>query len=258
MNKNNNDKGTSHTEAPLTDASVDPAEVAHFASMAEEWWDKNGKFKPLHKLNPTRLDYITANICFTFNRDMKSKSPFKGLRILDIGCGGGLVCEPLAALGATVVGADATPQNIKVASLHASESGLDIDYRNTTAEALSEAGEHFDIIINMEVLEHVADIQSFLQACNVMMKKDGIMLFSTLNRTPQSYLAAIVGAEYILRWLPVGTHHWKKFLKPSEIKRAMEGTGFTVKEFKGMSYNPLKDKWRLSNDLSINYLGKAV
>jgi 2-polyprenyl-6-hydroxyphenyl methylase/3-demethylubiquinone-9 3-methyltransferase len=258
MSDKKNKKPQPNQDDFLTDASVDAAEIAHFTTMAKEWWDKDGKFKPLHKLNPTRLDYITANICHAFDKTMKGKAPFKGLRVLDIGCGGGLLCEPLAELGATVIGADATKANIEVASLHARTSGLTIDYRNTTAEALAAAGEKFDIIINMEVLEHVADIQSFLSACKAIIKKDGIMLFSTLNRTPQSYLAAIVGAEYILRWLPVGTHHWKKFLKPSEINRAMEATGFSVKEFKGMSYNPLKDKWRLSNDLSINYLGKAV
>lgn len=239
-------------------ASVDNAEIERFAAIAESWWDPNGQFKPLHSLGPVRLDYIKDTLCKHFNLPAEHEKPLKSMRLLDIGCGGGLLCEPLAKLGANVVGADATEKNIKVASLHAKQSGLEIDYRFTTAEALAENGEKFDIIINMEVIEHVADIDSFLSSCRNLLNENGIMLISTLNRTPKSFLFAIVGAEYILGWLPKGTHTWDKFFKPSELNKHLSNNGFALKNLAGMSYQPLSDQWTKSDDLSVNYMGFAV
>ena len=186
-------------------STVDPAEIEKFQAMAAEWWDENGKFKPLHMLNPCRLDYITSQIAGEFDRDLKSPEPFRGLRILDIGCGGGLLSEPMARLGATVVGADAAAGNIPVAQVHAQQSGLDIDYRHTTAEALAEAGEQFDVVLNMEVVEHVASPIDYLIACRTLLKPGGLHICSTLNRNPKSFMMAIVGAEHVMRWLPKGT-----------------------------------------------------
>lgn len=240
-----------------TPSTVDPDEIARFAAMAESWWDETGDFKPLHKLNPVRLEYIRDALCAHFDREPGLK-PLTGLRLLDIGCGGGLLAEPMARLGADVVGADATEANTRIAALHAEQSGLEIDYRFTTAEALAEAGERFDVVINMEVIEHVADVDLFVAACRALLKPDGLMLVSTLNRTPESYVKAIVGAEYVLRWLPKGTHEWNKFLKPSELSAALERNGFTLTELKGMSYNPFRDHWSISDDLAVNYLGSAV
>lgn len=244
--------------AKTTSASVDAEEIARFAAIAESWWDPKGKFKPLHSLGPVRVGYIKKNLCQHFDRNIEEDTPLKGLRVLDIGCGGGLLCEPLAKLGADVVGADATEQNIHVAQHHASEGGVAIDYRHTTAEELAENGEKFDIIINMEVIEHVSDVNSFLTACRALLKDNGIMLISTLNRTPKSYLFAIVGAEYILGWLPKGTHTWDKFFKPSELSRHLENNGFSLKQLRGMSYQPLNDTWSESDDLSVNYMGFAL
>ncbi len=197
-------------EASMTNAqtTVDPAEVAKFEAMAAEWWDPTGKFKPLHMMNPVRLDYITSQIAAEFGRDLSDPAPLKGLRILDIGCGGGLLSEPMARLGADVVGADAAERNIPVAQVHAEQSGLDIDYRFTTAEALAEAGEQFDAVLNMEVVEHVADPLSYLTACQKLLKPGGLMVASTINRNPKSFMVAIVGAEHVMRWLPKGTHEW--------------------------------------------------
>ncbi|MGF1446729.1 MAG: bifunctional 2-polyprenyl-6-hydroxyphenol methylase/3-demethylubiquinol 3-O-methyltransferase UbiG, partial [Pikeienuella sp.] len=189
-------------------SGIDPAEIAKFEAMAAEWWDPTGKFKPLHMLNPCRLDYITQQIAAEFDRDLDGPQPFAGLRILDIGCGGGLLCEPMARLGATVVGADAAERNIPVAQVHAEQSGLDIDYRFTTAEAMAAEGEQFDVVLNMEVVEHVASPPSYLSACQALMRPGGLMICSTLNRNPKSYVMAIIGAEYVMRWLPKGTHEW--------------------------------------------------
>jgi 2-polyprenyl-6-hydroxyphenyl methylase / 3-demethylubiquinone-9 3-methyltransferase len=198
-------------------STIDAAEVAKFEAMAAEWWDPQGKFKPLHMLNPCRLGYITAQIAAEFDRDLTQALPFAGLRILDIGCGGGLLSEPMARLGATVVGADAAPRNIPVAQLHAEQSGLKIDYRNTTAEALAAAGERFDAVLNMEVVEHVADPLAYLTACHDLLKPGGLMVCSTLNRNPKSFAMAIIGAEWVMRWLPKGTHDWQKFITPDEL-----------------------------------------
>jgi 2-polyprenyl-6-hydroxyphenyl methylase/3-demethylubiquinone-9 3-methyltransferase len=239
--------------------TVDPAEIAKFDAMAAEWWDPAGKFKPLHMLNPCRLDYITAQISAEFGRDLTAPNPFAGLRILDIGCGGGLLCEPMARLGGSVVGADAAKGNIPVARIHAEQSGLTIDYRPITAEALAQAGEKFDIVLNMEVVEHVADPQAYLKACHDLLKPGGLMICSTLNRNPKSFAMAIVGAEYVMRWLPKGTHDWRKFITPDELCTLIENTGLSAVDRKGFVFNPLTWGWSISaKDLSVNYVTASV
>ena len=236
-------------------SSVDPAELAKFEAMAAEWWDPNGKFKPLHMLNPTRLDYIISRIGAEFGRDARSLRPFEGLRILDIGCGGGLLTEPMARLGAEVVGADAVERNISVASLHAEQQGLEIDYRATTAEALAAAGERFDAVLALEIVEHVADPADFIATCAALTKPEGVMIVSTLNRTPKSFGAAIIGAEWIMRWLPKGTHEWHRFITPEELAAMMAGAGMPAVDRRGMVFNPIRWDWSLSDrDLSVNYI----
>ncbi|MEF3045847.1 bifunctional 2-polyprenyl-6-hydroxyphenol methylase/3-demethylubiquinol 3-O-methyltransferase UbiG [Pseudotabrizicola sp. L79] len=239
--------------------TVDPAEVAKFEAMAAEWWNPNGKFKPLHMLNPCRLDYITTQIAAEFDRDLSQPLPFKGLRLLDIGCGGGLLSEPMARLGADVVGADAAPRNIPVAQLHAQQSGLDIDYRHTTAEDMAAAGEVFDIVLNMEVVEHVADPLAYLTACQHLLRPGGLMICSTLNRNAKSFMMAIVGAEHVMRWLPKGTHDWKKFITPDELYDLIRKAGLDPVDRKGMVFNPIAWSWSLSSrDLSVNYVTASV
>ncbi|MGQ3487853.1 bifunctional 2-polyprenyl-6-hydroxyphenol methylase/3-demethylubiquinol 3-O-methyltransferase UbiG [Roseovarius pacificus] len=239
--------------------TIDPAEVAKFEAMAAEWWDPNGKFKPLHMLNPCRLDYITAQIAAEFDRDLNADVPFSGLRILDIGCGGGLLSEPMARLGATVVGADAAERNIPVAQVHAEQSGLTIDYRNTTAEAIAAAGEQFDIVLNMEVVEHVADPLAYLTACQTLLKPGGLHICSTINRNAKSFAMAIVGAEYVMRWLPKGTHEWNKFITPDELFDLLEKVGLSPVDRKGFVFNPVSWQWSLSaKDLSVNYVTACV
>lgn len=239
--------------------TIDPNEVAKFEAMAAEWWDLNGKFKPLHMLNPCRLDYITQQIAEEFDRDITANRPFEGLRLLDIGCGGGLLSEPMARLGATVVGADAAAGNIPVAQIHAEQSGLTIDYRNTTAEALAEAGETFDVVLNMEVVEHVADPSAYLRACHDLLRPGGLMICSTINRNPKSFAMAIVGAEYVMRWLPKGTHDWQKFITPDELYALLEGAGLRPVDKKGFVFNPVRWDWSLSSrDLSVNYVTASI
>jgi 2-polyprenyl-6-hydroxyphenyl methylase/3-demethylubiquinone-9 3-methyltransferase len=238
--------------------TVDPSEIARFSAIADEWWDPNGKFKPLHRFNPTRLEYIRDRVATHFGRDPRSPQPLAGLRLLDIGCGGGLLSEPMARLGASVVGADAAERNVKTAAVHADRAGLAIDYRHTTAEALAAAGEQFDVVLNMEVVEHVADIGLFMNACAAMVKPGGLMLVATLNRTPKAFALAIVGAEYVLGWLPRGTHTWSKFVKPPELDRALAAGGLSRVEFQGVSFDPLADRWRLTGDLGVNYMALAT
>jgi len=239
----------------MNTTTIDPAEVAKFEAMAAEWWDVNGKFKPLHMLNPTRLQYIVDQISAEFGRDMTAEKPFEGLRILDIGCGGGLLAEPMARLGATVVGADAAERNIPVAQLHAEQMGLEIDYRLTTAEALAAAGEQFDAVLNMEVVEHVADPQAYTDACAALLKPGGIMICSTINRNAKSFAMAIVGAEWVMRWLPKGTHEWNKFITPDELFDLIRKAGLDPVDRKGFVFNPLGWSWSISaRDLSVNYV----
>ncbi|PHQ85774.1 MAG: bifunctional 3-demethylubiquinol 3-O-methyltransferase/2-polyprenyl-6-hydroxyphenol methylase [Thalassobium sp.] len=239
--------------------TVDPAEVAKFEAMAAEWWDLEGKFKPLHMLNPTRLDYITRQIGAEFGRDLMNDRPFAGLRILDIGCGGGLLCEPMARLGATVVGADAAERNIPVAQVHAEQSGLSIDYRHTTAEAMADNSELFDVVLNMEVIEHVADPLTYLTACHDLLKPGGLHICSTINRNPKSFAMAIVGAEWVMRWLPKGTHEWGKFITPDELFDLLRKAGLNPVDRKGFQFNPLAWTWRISDrDLSVNYVTASL
>lgn len=238
--------------------TVDAGEIARFSAMAAEWWDPRGKFRPLHKFNPVRLGYIRSQVCAHFGLDESAREPLKGLRLLDIGCGGGLLSEPMTRLGAEVVGADAGEANIKTASVHAAEQGLAIDYRATTAEALAEAGEKFDVILNMEVIEHVADVDAFLAACAAMLKPEGMMICATLNRTLKALGLAVIGAEYVLGWLPRGTHDWRKFITPQEFERHLQRQKLKVNHLTGVSYNPLQDRWFLSGDRDVNYMLVAV
>ena len=240
-------------------STVDPSEVAKFEAMAAEWWDPTGKFKPLHMMNPVRLDYITSQIAAEFARDLADDLPFKGLRILDIGCGGGLLSEPMARLGAEVVGADAAERNIPVARLHAEQSGLEIDYRHTTAEAMAEAGEQFNVVLNMEVVEHVTSPIDYLTACRNLLKPGGMMIASTINRNAKSYMVAIVGAERVMRWLPVGTHDWRKFITPAELEEMITRAGLRQVDKKGFVFNPITWSWSISaRDLSVNYVTASV
>ncbi len=239
--------------------TVDPSEIAKFEAMAEEWWDPHGKFKPLHMLNPCRLDYITQQIAGEFDRDLKAPKPFEGLRLLDIGCGGGLLSEPMARLGAKVVGADAAEGNLPVARIHAAQSGLEIDYRHSTAEDMAAAGEQFDVVLNMEVVEHVADPLSYLTATQQLLKPGGLEICSTINRNPKSYAMAIFGAEVIMRWLPRGTHEWNKFITPDELFDLLRQAGLDPVDRKGFVFNPVLWTWSISDrDLSVNYVTASV
>jgi 2-polyprenyl-6-hydroxyphenyl methylase/3-demethylubiquinone-9 3-methyltransferase len=234
--------------------TIDAAEVERFSAMAAEWWDPSGKFRPLHKFNPVRLAYIRDQVAARFGRDPHAVKPFEGLRILDIGCGGGLLCEPMARLGAEVVGVDPSETNIEVAKLHAAESRVEVDYRATTAEELADAGEKFDVVLNMEVVEHVADVGLFVERCAEMVKPGGIMFVATINRTLKALGLAIVGAEYLLRWLPKGTHQYDKLVRPEELEKALAGAGMTIADRTGVTYNPLADRWQRSRDMDVNYM----
>ncbi len=254
-----------HTEHKMqatdteTGGTTDAEEVAKFEAMAAEWWNPNGKFRPLHMLNPCRLDYITGQIAMEFDRDLSDRAPFAGLRLLDIGCGGGLLSEPMARLGAEVTGADAAPGNIRVARLHAGQSGLKIDYRCATAEALAEAGERFDVVLNMEVVEHVARPPDYIAACAGVLRPGGLMITSTINRNAKSFALAIVGAEVVLRWLPKGTHDWRRFITPDELYGMIRAAGLEPVDRKGFVFRPLAWGWALSErDLSVNYVTASV
>ena len=238
-----------------SNTTIDKNEIKKFELMASEWWNPNGKFKPLHKLNPCRLQYIVDQISYEFNINMKSEKPFKKIRVLDIGCGGGLLSEPMARLGADVLGADAVEKNIPVAKLHAKQSGLKIDYRFTTIEDLVKLNEKFDVVLNMEVIEHVADPDFFLSCCNKLLKKNGLMICSTINRNFKSFIFAIIGAEYVLKWLPKGTHEWKKFITPKELSIMLNESDFKLVDQKGFVLDKFKFEWKVSSsDLSVNYV----
>lgn len=239
--------------------TIDPDEIAKFEAMAAEWWDPAGKFRPLHHMNPCRLDYITGQVAAEFDRDLAAARPFAGLRVLDIGCGGGLLAEPMARLGADVVGVDAAARNIEVARIHAAQTGLDIDYRHGTAESLAAAGEQFDAVLNMEVIEHVADPLAYLTACHDLLRPGGIHVCSTLNRNAKSWLFAIVGAEYVARWLPRGTHDWHRFITPDELFDLLSRAGMRPVDRRGMVLDLLRNEWMLSDrDLSVNYVTTAI
>ena len=242
--------------APTLRAStIDPDEIERFSRIADEWWDPTGKFAPLHRLNPVRLGYIRDRAASHWKRDPLTGLPLAGLSLLDIGCGGGLICEPMARLGATVTGIDAAERNISVAEVHARRQELTIDYRAATAETLVRSDLRFDIVLALEIVEHVADVDLFLEACGQLVKPSGLIFLSTLNRTAKAWALAIAGAEYLLRWLPRGTHDWRKFLRPSEVVRGLGAGGISAQEIVGIVYNPLSRTWSLSkNDLDVNYM----
>ncbi len=235
-------------------STIDQSEVDRFSAMAAEWWDPTGKFKPLHKFNPVRLAYLRDRICENFGRDPKSHLPLSGLRILDIGCGGGLLSEPVARMGATVVGADPSEKNIGIASTHAAETGTSVDYRPVTAEQLTEAGETFDVVLNMEVVEHVADVNFFITTCANMVRPGGLMFVATINRTFKAGALAIFAAENILRWLPRGTHQYEKLVRPEELEKPISSAGMEIIHRTGVFFNPLQDRWNLSPDMDVNYM----
>jgi 2-polyprenyl-6-hydroxyphenyl methylase / 3-demethylubiquinone-9 3-methyltransferase len=244
--------------APSGSATLDQDEIARFAKLAGDWWDEKGPFRPLHQINPTRLTYIRDRLCARFERDAKAPPSLSGLSVLDIGCGGGLVAEPLARLGAHVTGIDPARETIEAAKTHADGAGLEIAYEAATAESLSDAGRRFDAVLLLEVIEHVPDVPDFLKRIAPLVAPGGVMILSTLNRTLKAYALAIVGAEYILRWLPVGTHQWERFVRPGELKAALRGAGLTLADTTGMVYDPLADAWSLSRDTDVNYLATAT
>ena len=236
--------------------TINKKEIEKFSRIAEEWWNPEGKFKPLHKFNPIRISYIKENIIETFKLG-NNKTPLKDIEILDIGCGGGLLSEPMCRLGAKVTGIDASDKNIKVAKLHSKKSNLQIDYFCSSPEKFN-AKKKFDVILNMEIVEHVEDVNFFLKSCSKLLKKNGIMFVATLNKTLKSYIFAIVGAEYILRWLPIGTHEWGKFLKPEELISILKKNDLILDKVDGMNFNLIKNKWSVGNDKSVNYIAKFI
>ena len=236
--------------------TINKKEIEKFSKIAEEWWDPEGKFKPLHKFNPIRISYIKENIIKTFKLD-DNKTPLKNIKILDIGCGGGLLSEPMCKLGAKVTGIDASDKNIKVAKLHSKKNNLKIDYLCSSPEKFN-ADAKFDVILNMEIVEHVENVNFFLKSCSKLLKKNGIMFVATFNKTLKSYIFAIVGAEYILRWLPIGTHEWEKFLKPEELISILKKNDLRLDRIDGMNFNLIKDKWSVGNDKSVNYIAKFI
>ena len=233
--------------------TINKEEIQKFSNLAEEWWDVNGKFKPLHMFNPIRIQYITNTIKNYYQIKNDDSFFLDGLNVLDIGCGGGLVSEPLARLGAKVTGIDASQKNINVAKIHSKKSGLNINYLNASPESLNEF-EKFDVILNLEIVEHVDNVNLYIKACNKLLKKKGIMFTATINRSFISYIKAIIGAEYILRWLPIGTHDWNKFIKPEELERFLNLENFSTLEIKGLKFNPFLKKWKISSDLAVNYI----
>jgi len=237
-------------------SSVNKKEIEKFSKMATEWWDPEGKFKPLHKFNPIRIKYIKDNIIYSFK--LKSKEqPLQKINILDIGCGGGLLSEPMARLGANVTGIDASDKNIKIAKLHAKKNKLNINYFCSSPEKLK-IKKKFDVILNMEIIEHVEDINFFIKSCSKLLKKNGLMFVATLNKTLKSYVFAIIGAEYVLRWLPIGTHDWEKFVKPEDLKNILSKNNLKIEKIDGMNFDIFKDEWNISKDTSINYIAKSL
>ena len=234
-------------------STINKEEIQKFSDIADEWWDVKGKFKPLHMFNPIRIEYITQMIKKYFKISDKKINPFNELKILDIGCGGGLISEPMARLGANVTGIDASEKNIKIAQIHSEENNLKINYINSSPERLKEK-EKFDIILNLEIIEHVEDVNLYIDSCSKLLKKGGLMFTATLNRTVVSYIKAIVGAEYILRWLPIGTHDWNKFIRPEELEKKLSIANFKTIEIKGLEFNPFNKKWKKSDNLSVNYI----
>ena len=236
--------------------SINKKEIDKFSKMADEWWDPEGKFKPLHKFNPTRIKYIKENIIDNFKLK-KNIKPLAGINILDIGCGGGLLSEPMSKMGANVTGIDASKKNIKIAKLHSKKNNLKINYLCSSPEKLK-IKKKFDVILNMEIVEHVEDIDFFLKSCSKLLKKNGLMFVATINKTLKSYIFAIVGAEYVLRWLPIGTHEWEKFVKPEDLEKILMKNNLYLNRFDGMKFNIIEDQWRISKDLSVNYIGKFI
>ena len=236
--------------------SVNKKEIDKFSKMADEWWDPEGKFKPLHKFNPTRIKYIKDNIIDNFKLKNKFR-PLSGINILDIGCGGGLLSEPMSKMGANVTGIDASDKNIKIAKLHSKKNKLKINYLCSSPEKLK-ITKKFDVILNMEIVEHVEDIDFFLKSCSKLLKKNGLMFVATINKTLKSYIFAIVGAEYVLRWLPIGTHEWEKFVKPEDLKKILMKYDLSLNKLEGMNFNIIKDEWSISRDLSVNYIAKFI
>ena len=237
-------------------SSVNKKEIEKFSNMADEWWDPHGKFKPLHKFNPIRIKYIKENIINQFKAKNKNR-PLSGVNILDIGCGGGLLSEPMCRLGANVTGIDASIKNVKISKLHAKKNGLKINYICSSPEKLK-INKKFDVILNMEIVEHVEDIHFFLKSCSKLLRKNGLMFVATINKTFKSYIFAIVGAEYVLRWLPIGTHDWEKFVKPEELKEILTKNNLSLKKLDGMQFNIIKNEWNITQDLSINYIAKFL
>jgi len=238
-------------------SSVNKKEIEKFSKMASEWWDPNGKFKPLHKFNPIRIKYIKENIISSFQLNKNTNKPLEKINILDIGCGGGLLSEPMTRLGAKVTGIDASDKNIKIAKLHAKKNKLNINYLCSSPEKIKIKNK-FDVILNMEIIEHVEDINFFIKSCSKLLKKNGIMFVATLNKTLKSYVFAIIGAEYVLRWLPIGTHDWEKFVKPNDLKEILNQNNFKLEKLDGMNFNLIKDEWSISKDTSINYITKFI
>lgn len=239
-------------------ATLDPAEVERFRRMAEEWWDPKGKFRPLHQIGPVRLQFIRDEVVRHTGRDARSLKPYTGLTFADIGCGGGLICEPLTRLGGKVIGIDPAQRNIEIARLHAEGQGLDVEYRPITVEELVAEGRTYDVVTSLEVIEHVPDPAAFIKECGRLVKPGGLLMLSTINRNVKSYVMAIVGAEYVLGWLPRGTHDWNRFITPDELSRYVTAAGLTAPSFKGFSYNPLKDAWSIGSDTDVNYLASAT
>jgi 2-polyprenyl-6-hydroxyphenyl methylase/3-demethylubiquinone-9 3-methyltransferase len=238
--------------------TIDPLDVARFSAIAAEWWDPNGKFRPLHQLNPLRLTYIRDTVCKRLGRDPLAADPLQGLTVVDVGCGGGLLAEPISRMGANVLGIDASERNVMTAQTHATETGAPVRYQATTAEDLAATGAKFDVVISMEVIEHVADVPLFVRSLEQLLAPGGVLFLATLNRTPKSYAMAIIGAEYILRWLPVGTHNWRQFMRPSEMVAALRQRSLAMKELTGVTYNPFSGEFRLNQrDLDVNYMGWA-